>query len=1160
MFESLAVGETATDTFTYTITDGTSTSTATVTVTIQGANDLPTVSGSESLITNEDAPATSLDLLSNASDVDTSDVLNVTNLTLVAGDDSGITVNGNSLDIDPAAYNGLGAGDVAVIDYTYHVVDGNGGTIPQMAKITINGVDDPAVAVDDTATTNEDVAVPISVLTNDSDADDGESPVLDTFDVTSMNGGMVTNTAGILTYTPAANFNGTDTFTYTLVGGAIATVTVTVDAVNDAPVAVNDTVETDEGTPLNGDVLVANAIAPATSTADSDAEGDALSVFEVNGSPSNVGVPIPTTNGMVTVNINGTFTYTPTASVEGPATDSFTYAVEDGNGGVSNIATVNININAVNDPPVANDDTLTLGENDPATTINVLSNDTDPDNSPTIQSADATGTGGGSITVAGDNLSVDYDPNGAFESLAAGETATDTFTYTITDGTDTSTATVTVTIQGANDAPVAMDDADTATDDGVAATGNVLGNDTDVDASNTLSVVAPGTYTGSHGDLTLNVDGSYSYVVTDESIDDGDPPITDTFMFDVTDGTVNVASQLVITVNGQNDPPVAVDDNNTASDDGVTVSGDVLANDSDADASDMPEVANPGTIIGTYGTLTLNMDGTYDYVVTDESLPVGASVTDTFGIDVTDGDATVSSNLIIAITGLNDAPVAVNDAFTTNEDTSFNGNVLVANPTATGTADSDVEGDALSVFEVNGSPSNVGVAVPTTNGGTVTVNVNGTFSYTPAADFQGPTDTFSYAIEDTNGGVSDVAAVTINITAVNDAPIANDDSETTAEETPVVVDLTNNDTDIDGTIDDASIILGTPGNGSVVDNGDGTVTYTPALNFFGTDTFTYTVEDDLGLISNVSTVTITVNDVNATGPQVVDVFVDSTEWSSSFRDFADNGFADPSAMGYRIPKGAAQLETLPWININIVRVKFSEDVASTIDVGDFDIVPAAGFLAFNAGGPAGPLPGIDASSFTYDASTFTASFEVDFAFETSVLDLQIASLGVQDSIGNHLDGDWDNGSRLGNSGNNVAGGDFSFRMFVLPGDVSGGMTTDGARVTASNDLDIVRSLQNDFVFNGSASAGYNLRADLDGHNSSTPTGPESVINATDLQAVRARQNAFIFGVVPPPPPAFTAISSASFNFFVEFESTSDADGDEETESSGRRRRSIRQSF
>jgi len=146
-FRELGVGQTAIDTFTYTVNDGNGgTATETVTITITGQNDEPFVEGVVSQTASEDDAAFTLDLLDGSSDID-GDSLSVANLTLLSGDDSGITLSddGLTIDVDPSAYTALGAGDAAVITYTYDVIDGNGGSVPQQATIEITGANDGPV-------------------------------------------------------------------------------------------------------------------------------------------------------------------------------------------------------------------------------------------------------------------------------------------------------------------------------------------------------------------------------------------------------------------------------------------------------------------------------------------------------------------------------------------------------------------------------------------------------------------------------------------------------------------------------------------------------------------------------------------------------------------------------------------------------------------------------------------------------------------------------------------------------------------------------------------------------------------------------------------------------------------------------------------------------
>ena|GEM_PF-3142526 len=249
-FQDLAVGETRQVTFTYTATDSQSavSNTGTVTVTVTGVNDAPTVSAAVTSMITEDDSSYSLDLLSNATDLDASDTLSIASLALTGGDNSGITVNGNSLEIDPSAYTSLAQGASEVITYTYNVADGLGGLVAQSATITITGVNDaPVVTNAGIAATEDGSTVTTSVLASDVDSDDDASTL--TYNITAQpsEGSAVSNADGTFTFDPETDFQDLAvgetrqvTFTYTATDSHSAvsntgTVTVTVTGVNDAP-------------------------------------------------------------------------------------------------------------------------------------------------------------------------------------------------------------------------------------------------------------------------------------------------------------------------------------------------------------------------------------------------------------------------------------------------------------------------------------------------------------------------------------------------------------------------------------------------------------------------------------------------------------------------------------------------------------------------------------------------------------------------------------------------------------------------------------------------------------------------------------------------------------------------------------------------------------
>ncbi len=187
----------------------------------------------------------------------------------------------------------------------------------------------------------------------------------------------------------------------------------------------------------------------------------------------------------------------------------------------------------------------------------------------------------------------------------------------------------------------------------------------------------------------------------------------------------------------------------------------------------------------------------------------------------------------------NTPPVAVNNAYSTNEDTPL----MVSAPGVLGN-DSDANGNPLTALLVSG-PSH----------GVLALNPNGSFTYTPTSNYNG-SDSFTYKANDGTAD-SNNAVVSITVTAVNDPPVAKNDSATTTRNVPVTINVVSNDTDVDGSIDRGTVAIVTlPRKGTVLSNGDGTVRYTPRTK--GTDSFTYTVKDNNGAISNQARVTVTV--------------------------------------------------------------------------------------------------------------------------------------------------------------------------------------------------------------------------------------------------------------------------------------------------------------
>ena len=240
-----------------------------------------------------------------------------------------------------------------------------------------------------------------------------------------------------------------------------------------------------------------------------------------------------------------------------------------------------------------------------------------------------------------------------------------------------------------------------------------------------------------------------------------------------------------------------------------------------------------------------------------EVLPARAQGESTLHGNVTVGDwrdthSNDNATVTITVNNVNDAPVARNDRVTIATLSAVTVNVLADNGSG---ADSDVDGNLV---------ASTTVAVSGPSQGTLTNNGNGTFTYLPSPSFSG-TDSFTYRVADDSGAQSATATVTI---AWNSPPQAEQDLISATEDTPLTINvlLKNSslgaDSDVDGNLNPASTVLVSgPVSGTVVPNGVGTFRYSPKPNFFGTDSFTYTVADLLGAVSNVATVTIVVNSV-----------------------------------------------------------------------------------------------------------------------------------------------------------------------------------------------------------------------------------------------------------------------------------------------------------
>jgi hypothetical protein len=353
------------------------------------------------------------------------------------------------------------------------------------------------VAADDSYTTNEDTALNVpapGVLGNDSD--EPTSVLTATLIAAPTNAAAFTlNPDGSFDYTPNADFNGSDSFTYTVSDGQLlsntTTVTITVNAVNDAPTANPDNKSTNEDTALtfNAANLTAN-----DSAGPSNESAQTLIVTQV--------ISTPNTHGQISLN-NGQITYLPDANYNGAASFDYWVCDDSTTGGNADalcaVGTINVTVNSVNDNPTANNDWITVPEDSGATVINVLANDsTAPDTGETLTIAAVTQGARGTVVIINGGTKVRYTPNGN------GYRA-DSFTYTISDGNGGSaTATVTIIVMPVNHAPT-ITGGSISRQRAAGASNSQIAAVNDVDSpANTLSVTVNNSSTATVNGVTVS--------------------------------------------------------------------------------------------------------------------------------------------------------------------------------------------------------------------------------------------------------------------------------------------------------------------------------------------------------------------------------------------------------------------------------------------------------------------------------------------------------------------------------------------------------------------------------------------------------------------------------------------------------------------------------
>ncbi|UPJ94240.1 VCBS domain-containing protein [Bradyrhizobium sp. 172] len=893
----LAAGQSVTESFVVTVNDGHgSTATQTVTVTTTGTNDNAVITvgagNSASGAVTEDAHPTSETAsgMLSFSDVDLSDTHSVTSVTPSAGalgmltasvttDDSHSTGTGGVItwnySVADSAVQYLAQGQTKTETFAVHLFDGTS-TVDKIVTVTITGTNDAPVITSSAqaGSVQEDTTLTATGQVTSSDVDHGATAAY-SGGATGTYGSFAVNAAtGVWTYTLdnathqdlAAGESHTETFTVTVTDdkGATATqdVVITITGTNDAPVITSSaqagSVQEDTTLTATGQVTSSDVDHGATAAYSGGATGTYGS-FAVNAA-----------TGVWTYTLDNA-THQDLAAGESH-TETFTVTVTDDKGATATQDVV-ITITGTNDAPVITSSAQAGSVQEDTTltaTGQVTSSDVDH-GATAAYSGGATGTYGSFAVNAATGVWTYTLDNATHQDLAAGESHTETFTVTVTDDKGaTATQDVVITITGTNDAPVITSSAQAGSvqeDTTLTATGQVTSSDVDHGATAAYSGGATGTY----GSFAVNAaTGVWTYTLDNATHQDlaAGESHTETFTVTVTDDKGATATQdVVITITGTNDAPVITSSAQAGSvqeDTTLTATGQVTSSDVDHGAT----AAYSGGATGTYGSFAVNAaTGVWTYTLdnaTHQDLAAGESHTETFTVTVTDDKgATATQDVVITITGTNDAPVITSSAQagSVQEDTTL---------TATGqVTSSDVDHGATAAYSGGATGTYGSFAVNAATGVWTYTLDNATHQDLAAGESH--TETFTVTVTDDKGATA-TQDVVITITGTNDAPVITSSAQagSVQEDTTLTAtgQVTSSDVDHGATAAYSGGATGTYGS-FAVNAATGVWTYTLdnathqdlAAGESHTETFTVTVTDDKGATATQDVV-ITITGTN----------------------------------------------------------------------------------------------------------------------------------------------------------------------------------------------------------------------------------------------------------------------------------------------------------
>ncbi|MEZ9271642.1 tandem-95 repeat protein [Vibrio cyclitrophicus] len=698
---------------------------------------------------------------------------------------------------------------------SYNVDDGNGGVTPAELDVTVTAVNDLSVIYDHDYTINEDGSLIFTdeqLLAGATDID-GENLSVESVNYEGTDGVFTDNGDGTYTFAPNENFNGNVDLTYDVSDGTdvvSANIDVQVVPINDVPVAGTTaySVEEDGSITLSDTQLLANS---------SDVEGE---VFVSDVSYSG-------TDGVFTDNGDGTYTFAPNENFNGDISLDVSVMDEDG---ATAETTAGIDVIAVNDLPVAGSTTYSVDEDNVITIseAQLIANSSDIEGDVSVSDVSYSGADG----IFTDNGDGTY-------SFAANENFNGNINLDVTvidDDGATAQTTAGIDVIAVNDAPVSGDLAYSVDEDGsiTLSQEQLLAQASDLDGDD---LTAANLTAGDNATVTANDDGSFT--ITPDADFNGDIDLS----FDLSDGTETVVATADLIVNPVNDIAVVEDVAYTIEEDGSLTFTDeqLLAGASDIDGDEL-SVADV-SYTGAEGVFTDNGDGTYTFAP-NENFNGEVSL----DFSVSDGTETVDANIDVTVTDVNDAPVAGATSYQMNEDgtITLSPEQLIANS-------SDVDGE-VSLESVTYSGSD----------GSLVQNDNGSVTFTPSENFNGDIS-LDVVVTDDDGATATTTAG-IEVLAVNDGPESEEVELTTAEDSTILITqdmLLAQATDIDNTVDElsASGLQIDPSLGELLDNEDGTWSFTPNENFNGDVPMTFNVSDGQETISVDGNIDVTpVND------------------------------------------------------------------------------------------------------------------------------------------------------------------------------------------------------------------------------------------------------------------------------------------------------------